>query len=278
MSWIGSSTKPAPSKPQAVKTVASLEFATTVSARGIAPANAVIERLTASECRFRTVVFFEHGEVIEVPFTTRQHVRVLARGTVVSRTQNGPRFVYTLRLDRMSGGEVDELARTMAESYRRQALSRSHEEAVRKLPTTERLSRTSVRVVTEFPVVYRTPKEAYRDARAGDVSSGGMLLVCKEALVEGEPLELRFTLPSDALKALPEETAVIDGRRGTATPVRDDLRRPFEEMTVGARVVSHRPLGNHTFAYGLAFTCLDGFMREELARYTHAVGRARNRH
>ena len=103
-------------------------------------------------------------------------------------------------------------------------------------------------------------------------------MTCTEALVEGEPVELRFTLPSDVLSAYPEETVTLDVRKGTVKPLRNDPHRRFEEMIVGARVVSHRPLGNGTYAYGLAFTCIDGFQREEIARYTHAVQRVRNRH
>ena len=284
MSWIGGSSPKATAetttkKAESAKTPPSLEYPTTVSARGIAPANAVVERLTASEARFRTVVFFEHGETVEFQFAAAHDDRkVTVRGTVVSRVSNGPRFSYIARNDRMAPQEIDDLARTVSENYRRQAMVRSHEQLVGKLPTTEALTRSSVRVATQFAITYRTPKEDYRQAKAGDVSSGGMLIICREALVQGEPVELRFTLPGDVLAVYPEETAVIDVRKGTAAPVRGDERRPFKEMVLGARVVSHRPLGNGAYAYGLAFTCIDGFQHEEIARYTHAVQRARNRH
>jgi len=166
----------------------------------------------------------------------------------------------------------------MNANYQRQAQARSNEAVIRNMPTTERLTRATVRVVSQFPIIYRTPKEDYRQARAGDISAGGLLMICGEALVEGEPVELKFRLPCDVLAVYPEETALLDFRKGTATPLRADQRRPFQEMTIGARVVNHRPLGNRTYAYGLAFTCIDGFQQEELARYTHAVQRVRNRH
>jgi len=279
MSWIGNTKQKtiAPSTEPA-KTPRSFEFPTTVSTRGIAPANCVIEHLTPAECRFRTVVLFEYGDVVEFPFAAAAGQKAVARGTVVARAQSGPRFIYRVRLDKMSPKEIDELARAMNANYQRQAQMRNKEAAIRNLPTTERLTRTTVRVVSQFPIIYRTPKEDYRQAKAGDVSAGGMLMICNEALVEGEPVELKFSLPSDVLAAYPEETAVIDVRKGTATPVRADQRRKFQEMTIGARVVNHRPLGNKTYAYGLAFTCIDGFQHEEIARYTHAVQRARHRH
>jgi hypothetical protein len=278
MSWIASTKAKTATPKTEPKPTRSLEFPTTVSTRGIAPANCVVEHLTAAECRFRTVVLFEFGEIVEFPYSASSGQRASARGTVVARAQSGPRFIYRVRLDKMTPKEVDELARTMNANYQRQAQMRQREAAIRNLPTTERLTRSSVRVVTQFPVVYRTPKEEYRTARAGDVSAGGLLMICSEALVEGEPVELKFTLPSEILAAYPEETMVLDVRKGSASPLRADQRRPFSEMVIGARVVNHRPLGNKTYAYGLAFTCIDGFQQEELARYTHAVQRARNRH
>jgi hypothetical protein len=286
MSWISSGAPKqvakkspaagAPLKP-ASKAPVSLEFSTTVSARGIAPANAVIEHLTTAECRFRTVVLFDHGAIIELPVAA-QGATGLARGTVVARASNGPRFAYGIRLDRMTADETDALARVITPLYRKQMLARAHDHASRDLPTTERLTRSSVRVMTQFDLVYRTPKQDFRTAKAADVSSGGLLMTCTEALVEGEPVELRFTLPSDVVNAYPEETMVIDLRNRTAKSNRPDQRRGFEEMVVGARVVSHRPLGNNAYAYGLAFTCINGYQREEIARYTHAVQRSRNRH
>lgn len=273
MPWISttSATKPT----ETVSAPASLEFATLVSARGIAPANAIVEHLTASECRFRTVVFFDHGDVVEFEFGV--DASVLVRGSVASRTAKGPRFEYRMRLDRMSAKEIDLLARAVSESQRRQALARSHQRAVAKIPTTERLTRDSVRVLAQFAIQYRTSKEDWRTAKAGNVSSGGMLMTCGDALVEGMPVELRFTLPSDVLKIFPEETAVLDLRNGTVRTSRNDPRRPFAEMAVGARVVTHQPVGNGIYRYGIAFTSIDVYHQEEIARYTNAVQRSKSR-
>jgi hypothetical protein len=280
MSWIGGAVvKHAAKKAESLTEAPSLEFSTTVSARGIAPANAVIEHLTAAGCRFRTVVLFDIGETVEFTFGPRPERRSFARGTIAARTQKGPRFVYRMHLDRMSAKEIDALARTIAEGQRSQAaaLAHQHERALRHLPTTERLTRSTFRVVAQFPIAYRTPKSAFREAKANDISVGGMLMVCAEALVEGEPMELRFTLPSDVLKVIPEETVSIDLHQGTVTTM-NSPRHPFAEIVAGARVVNHREVGNGHFVYGLAFTCIDGNQSEEIARYTHAVQRARNRH
>jgi hypothetical protein len=271
MPWIST----APQKPAASPT-ASLEFVTMVSARGIAPANAVIEHLTASECRFRTVVFFDHGDVIEFEFGIEPSV--LVRGSVASRVAKGPRFEYRMRLDRMSAKEIDMLAVAVTHNHRRQAIARSNQRAIAKLPTTERLTRESVRVLAQFPIAFRTAKEDFRSAKAGDVSTGGLLMTSDVALVAGMPVELRFTLPGDVLKIYPEETVTIDVRNATVSrSSRPDPRRPFEEMVIGARVVTHQPVGNGTYRYGIAFTSIDGFQQEEIARYAHASQRSKAR-
>jgi len=249
-----------------------------VSSRGLKPAQAVIEHITACECRLRTVIFFDHNAAVEFAFGAQGRPLVMARGRVVSRAQKGPRFTYRVLLERMSASEADELARTVNEVHRRRALSRSLERTIASLPTTESLSRGAVRVSAQFPVEYRTARENLKPGRAADVSAGGMMMNCNDALVEGEAIELHFTLPSDILAMYPEETATLDLRnRSIVRSVRSDLRRPFDEIVVLARVVSHHPLPGGSVNYGLAFHNLSGYEREEIARYTHAVQLSKRR-
>jgi hypothetical protein len=246
-----------------------------VSSRGIAPANAVIEQLTTSQCRLRTVVFFDMGDVIEFTFAAPSHEPIFVRGSVASREMRGPRFVYTMYLNRMSAKELDALARVAAGHHRREAAARLDSD---RRPNTENLTRSTLRVLAGFDLSYRTPRLDFKAAKAVDVSIDGMMMSCSEALVPGEPVEVKFTLPSEVLRAYPEETVVLDLRRAVTIPLRNSRRRRFEEMTLGARVVSNQELKAGRFAYGLAFTCIDGHQREELARYVNAVQLLRNRH
>lgn len=281
MSWIGNaSRKASPQTAQAAPSTApsSLEFPTTVSARGLAPAQAIIEHLTVSEARLRSVLLFDHNSTIEFSFGLSGRPTVIARGRIVSRAQTGPRFTYRVVLDRMSGSEADELARTVNEAHRRTAMSRSMERQIKKLPTTEALTRRSVRVASEFEMQIRTAKESPKSARCADISAGGMMITCREVLVEGMAVEVRFTLPSDVLEVYPEETVALDLRkREVVRSTRSDLRRPFGEMVILARVATHRVLPGAEYGYGLAFHNLDGFTAEEIARYTHAVQLAKKR-
>jgi hypothetical protein len=215
---------------------------------------------------------FDHNSTLEFSFGLSGRPSVIARGRVVSRTQKGPRFIYRVVLDRMSASEADELARTVNEAHRRAALSRSLERTVRNLPTTDGLTRTAVRVSSEFELQFRTAKEAYKSARCADISAGGMMIACREVLVAGMAIEVRFTLPDDVVEAYPEETVTLDLRnRQVMRSVRSDLRRPFGEMVILARVASHKILPGGEYGYGLAFHNVDGYTTEEIARYTHAV-------
>ncbi len=269
MPWIGTSSSTA--RAVRAEPTVSLEYPTTVSTRGAKPANAVIESITAHECRLRTVVFFDRHEVVEFDFEADGHPGIHACGRVLERVSKGPRFVYRVRLDRMPAAESDALARAVASTHRSQARERSHRRSLAQLPTTEALARSSQRVAADFAVQYRTARERFKAGKAGDVSNGGLSMTCGDALLPGEPLELCFSLPSDVLDVHPEETAVLDLRSRSVARTRSDLRRAFQPLTVRARVVSHRPLGDGAYAYGIAFVDLDAHAREELARYAQAV-------
>jgi hypothetical protein len=163
--------------------IRSLEYETTVSSRGIAPAHAVIEELGAARCRLRTLVFFDTGDTIEFTYGPDA---ALVRGTVFSHTTNGARFVYDVGLDRMSAKEMDALARAVAPGG----------ESLADHPgVAELLRRSAPRVSTRFDVIYRTPSVDASQALAVDVSTGGLMMSCGKLMVPGVPVELRFTLP-----------------------------------------------------------------------------------
>jgi hypothetical protein len=234
--------------------------------------NAVIEHISATECRLRSVMFFEQGSVLSFDFVISGKTVVHLHGRVVARASNGPRFNYRLMLDRTTPQETDELARMLAQAHQRKAKARSLERAIASIPTTDGPARKSLRVMTKFPVQYRSAKEDFREGKALDVSSGGLALECDVALVAGMTIELKFTLPSDVLSVYPEQTQVLDLKNRTVRQIaRPDLCEEFEEIECRARVVSHNPIGNRTYSYGLIFTDLDGVVREEIARYVHAA-------
>ena len=225
----------------------SLEMPTTITARGIAPVNAIIERLTATQCRLRAVVLLNHHQVLEFEVNLPGEAPVTVRARVVSCTSKPPRFIYTVSLEDTHERKLDGLARSLNAIHRRERSGG--------------LTRETLRRPAEFAVNYRTTNARAGIGTAMNVSIGGMQIHCCDPLVDGELIQVRFTLPADVLDASPDETAVL-------------FPKPFQEIEVRAHVVYHEPLGKATYEYGLKFADLDRIGCEEIARYTKAVRRS----
>ncbi|HZY99125.1 MAG TPA: PilZ domain-containing protein [Candidatus Baltobacteraceae bacterium] len=212
----------------------SLEYETTVSARGIAPANAVVEHIGRPDCRFRTIVLFDPGDIVDFCFGSSRSGEVAVRGTIVTRVVSGSRFVYVMNLDRMSAYELDAL---------NDALARFDQSGLEALPEPvgispmDGLTRSAVRVPANVDITFRTPSLDFQPAKAIDVSTSGMLMSSTVLLVPGVPVELR--LPKD--------------------------------LTLAARVVTRQEAIGGTYLYGLAFTCVNERERTQLERYVDAT-------
>ncbi len=123
-----------------------------------------------------------------------------------------------------------------------------------------------------FPIRVRAFNKLPVTASASDVSTGGLRLLATDTQQLGSTLELRFTLPSEHLHVYPaagERTEISPfGERTVRVP---DNRRPFAEMSLHGRVVSRFKAARGREIYGVHFTDIDGYQREEIARFTHAV-------
>ncbi|HEY1977789.1 MAG TPA: PilZ domain-containing protein [Candidatus Baltobacteraceae bacterium] len=217
-------------------------FQTQVKTRGVAPANAVVERITPTECVMRCVLLFDVNAPVEFEACFPDRPPLAVKGTIRSRVPVPPRFEYTIALQPL---EAPATAETRPEE-----LGRKHQ-----------------RYEAEFSLQYRTAKEGFRKAKGRNVSTGGLLMTSKEALVEGMFLELHFLLPSEVL-------AVYSFKKGSD---RSKLRQPFDDIVVQARVVHYRPLGSELYAYGVNFVGLSRHDRDQITRFVDAVGRVKLR-
>ena len=217
-------------------------FQTQVKTRGVAPANAIVERITPTECVMRCVLLFDVNAPVEFEAHLPDRPPFAVRGTIRSRVPVPPRFEYTIAL------QPHEAPPPVPEA----------------LP--EELGRKHQRYDAEFLLQYRTAKEGFRKAKGRNVSTGGLLMTTKEALVEGMFLELHFVLPSEVL-------AVYSFRKHADRK----LREPFDDIVVQARVVHHRPLGSEQYAYGLNFVGLSRHDRDQIMRFVGAVSRVKLR-
>src|SRR5690348_16617016 len=73
-------------------------FQTQVKTRGVAPANAVVERITATECVLRCVLLFDVNAPVEFEAHLPDRPPFAVKGTIRSRVLVPPRFEYTIAL------------------------------------------------------------------------------------------------------------------------------------------------------------------------------------
>lgn len=254
----------------------SLEMPVVLSVRRLpAPVYGTLMEITAHGAKIRSLVLMERGTEVEFDLGIGSGTPLTINGRVEARRNapSGARFEYHLVFSNMAESQVDSLARHVRELERRAAAARSIQKAIDSMPTTDRERRGSYRALTAFPVMYRSEGANWSEGRVGDISSTGIRMNCDQMLAIGTLCDLKLTLPSNVLDVYPEETAVIDMSNGTPRRVggRPDMRRAFDEMAIHGRVVTRFQPVRDREVYGVAFLEIDGYQREEIARFTHAV-------
>lgn len=215
-------------------TSTSLESPTMIRIDDAPPVMGIIEHLTPSECRLRTMTAFDVGANAAFEFTPYGAPKLAVHGKIVSREAAGSRYVYVLVLPALAKEASAALTAAVQQT-------RSHAERTRtEVRATPGLTRTSVRVRADFDLSYATGEHSERRARATNISAGGILMNCGDAIVVGSSLRLRFTLPGAT-----EETAVY------------------------ARVVAHQEASPN---YNLAFYDVDAATRAAIERFVTRMG------
>jgi hypothetical protein len=259
----------------ATSSAISLELPVVMSVRRLpAPVYGTLMEMTAHGARLRSLVLMERGTDLEFDVTIGNTAMTIV-GRVEHRrnASSGARFEYQLSFDAMPLSQIDQLAKAVRELEVRAAASRSIKRQIDELPTTDTNRRGSYRALSSFPMAYRRDGDQWAEGNVGDISATGIRMNCQELVAIGTMIELKITLPSSVLDVYPEETAVIDMSQGVPRRVggRADMRRPFEEMTLRGRVVTRFQPVREREVYGVAFIEIDGYQREEIARFTHAV-------
>jgi c-di-GMP-binding flagellar brake protein YcgR len=132
--------------------------------------------------------------------------------------------------------------------------------------------RTAFRMPVEFDIVYTLDgRRGRRNARANDLSAGGLRLSCDEDFLKGSILTLEFKLPDEFLANMTIEKEVYEqspfGLRPESIKVQP---HGFSPMTVQAKVLAiFFALDRKKFAHGLSFVNIDNKTQEELQRFIH---------
>jgi hypothetical protein len=253
----------------------SLEMPVVMSVRRLpAPVYGTLMDINAHGARVRSLVLMERSTEVEFDLSLANCAPITINGRVEGRRNaaSGARFEYQLSFESMAEAQIDALVRAVRELERRAATSRSIQKSLDELPTTDRERRGSYRALTAFGARFRREGDKWSESKVGDISATGVRMSCAELIAIGTILDLRVTLPSSVLDIYPEETAVIDTTQAVPRRIgRADMRRPFEEMALRGRVVTRFQPVRERECYGVAFLEIDGYQREEIARYTHAM-------
>ncbi|MBV8491566.1 MAG: PilZ domain-containing protein [Candidatus Eremiobacteraeota bacterium] len=260
----------------------SIELPIAVSVRGLpAPVYGTLINISETGCRLRSLILLDRSRLIEFELARPGSQPLLLRGRVLSRTtpQSEAGYEYGVAFEELTPGDQDALGREIAEMQRRAAAARvSAREAAKYAGDAGKQRRTAVRTFVAFPIRYRHNNKSATSAEANDISAGGLRLLTQEALPIGGEVEFRFTLPNDVLAVYPKADDRLEitpfGRRRIRVP---DNRRPFTEMTIRGRILSRQEPQRGFEVYGVSFTEIDGYQREEIARFTHACQLARIR-
>jgi hypothetical protein len=282
MSWIPKknagptpmvATAPAPPR---VQSSASLEMPVVMTVRRLpSPVYGTLMDVNAHGARIRSLVLLERGAEVEFALNIGGYAAITISGHVEARrnTTAGARFEYEVSFRTMAEAQIEAVARAVRDLERRAAAARTVQRQIDALPTTDAERRGSYRALSSIAARFRPEGGAWTEGKIGDISATGVRMNCVEMLQIGTMLEMRITLPSDVLGVYPEETAIIDTSGGAPKRIggRPDMRRSFEEMALRARVVTRFSPVRDREVYGVAFIEIDGYQREEIARYTHAV-------
>jgi len=240
-----------------------------------APVYGTLIELTAHSARIRSLVLMDRGTELEFDLDAPGNTSITIVGRVESRynAATGARFEYRVCFTLMTEPQIDTLARAVRDIERRAATARSMQQSIGVIPATDADRRGSYRALAAFPVRYRHIGDEWVEGRVIDISSTGIRMNCDEVIAVGTPLDVRLLLPSSVLDVYPEEIIVVEvpqnaSRRFASRP---DLRRPFEEMALDGRIVTRFQPVREREVYGVAFVEIDGYQREEIARFTHAL-------
>lgn len=219
----------------------SLECPTMVRGTSSTPTMAIVEHLAATTCILRSVTLFDEGELLTFTLTVQGAPQVIVSGRVAERSSNGPRSRYALNLDPMTVGQREDIARLTREATYRRSIG----QPMPDVSTQNGLTRSSVRVPVDIPVRYAIEGRESGDARATNLSAGGVLIVCAADLAVGSALDLAFSLSQET--------------------------QGHPQIAIQARIVARQPLRSGSYSYNLAFHGADPSVRSAIEHHVKAL-------
>lgn len=252
----------------------SIELPIALSVEGLpAEVFGTLVNISETGCRFRSLILLVRSRRVNFELRRPSAPSIPLRGRIVTRRfpPHGGGYEYGVDFDLAAPEEREHLHKVIVDLQRRVGAARANERGTIVTDENSAQRRKSMRAAVTFPIRYRLEGRASAIGEASDISMGGLRLACEHPLPNDALLELRFTLPADVLSVYPPASERLEispfGPRHVRIP---DNRRPFEEMTARGRVVTNFGRKGSREAYGIQFMDIDGYQREEIARFTHA--------
>lgn len=171
----------------------SLEAPTMVHAGGASAVMAIIEHLSAHECRMRSINSFAIGATIDFSVAVHGAPTLPLQGKIVACKQNGARFAYVVALQ-STIAQAEGIAKVIEAARARKA---AHAPDV---PAVDGLTRGSVRVPVDFELRYARNNSGVRSARATNISTGGIHMNTQDEIPVGGTIELEIPLGMERVK------------------------------------------------------------------------------
>jgi hypothetical protein len=209
--------------------LSSLEVPTMVNeGQGARSVMAIIEHLSAAECRMRSVHGFPIGAQLEFTLSVHGAPAVPLRGKIAASKQNGPRYAYVVALQ--NAGEHSEAIAKANDAARARATAQADVKSI------EGLTRSSVRVPVDFPLRYKQLGAQARRAHAINISSGGVHMNTEDAIPVGAAIDLEIPLDGRQVN--------VRGRVVAHQDMSPNYNVAFFEVTNEAREFIARFIGN----------------------------------
>ena len=213
----------------------SLEIPTMIKVNAAsAPVMGIIEEVTSTQVRLRSMSAFVEGDKLEFDLTLRGAPKTHLVGRITSAAQSGTRKVYVLSLKDLAP-EQQRVISTAATT------AKEHGHANHDGEQLGGLTRSSVRVPVNMDVRFTLNGGAEQIGRATDISTGGILLNFTSDIPVGAAVDLHFRLPG--------------GDR---------------EHHAHARVVAHQQQSPN---YNMAFHSIDESVRTAIAFYVSTAAK-----
>jgi hypothetical protein len=167
----------------------SLEIPTMIKVNAAsAPVMGIIEEVTNTQVRLRSMSAFVEGDKLEFDLTLRGAPKTHLTGRITSAAQSGTRKVYVLSLKDLP----QEQQRSIGAAA---AAAKEHSRGNHDGEQTGGLTRSSVRVPVQMDVRFTFGGGVEQVGRATDISIGGILLNFHTNIPVGSAVELSFRLP-----------------------------------------------------------------------------------